>query len=100
MTGPFAAVFAVIPPLIVWQIKKDTNSFIADQAKEALNFQICLTAINLVLLVLSFTVVLACITVPAMILLGVAGLVLMIIAAIKANEGVSYRYPYIHRLVQ
>src|SRR5438445_1359399 len=30
-------------PLIVWLIKKDQSPFVADQAKEALNFQIALT---------------------------------------------------------
>jgi len=33
-------VFSFLPALIVWILKKDDSAFIADQAKEALNFQI------------------------------------------------------------
>jgi len=33
-------VFSFIPGLLVWALKKDDSPYIADQAKEALNFQI------------------------------------------------------------
>jgi len=39
-------------------------------------------------------------TVPLMLLVGIATLVLAIIAGIKANEGVAYRYPFAIRLVK
>ena len=42
----------------------------------------------------------AFITIPLGILLGIAWLVLTIIAAMKANEGVAYRYPFTLRLVK
>jgi uncharacterized Tic20 family protein len=34
------------------------------------------------------------------VIIGVAWLVFTIIAAIKANEGVSYRYPFTLRLIK
>ena len=37
-------------PLIIWLMKRETMPFVADQAKEALNFNITLAAIMLVLL--------------------------------------------------
>ncbi len=33
-------VFSFIPSLIVWILKKDDSAYLADQAKEALNFQV------------------------------------------------------------
>jgi len=38
--------------------------------------------------------------VPLMMVIGIAALVLCIIAAIKANEGVAYRYPFALRFVK
>ena len=37
---------------------------------------------------------------PLMLIIGVAALVFIIIAAIKANEGVAYRYPFSLRLIK
>ena len=39
-------------------------------------------------------------TVPLMIIVGIAWLVLTIIAGMKANEGVAYRYPFTLRLIK
>jgi uncharacterized Tic20 family protein len=37
---------------------------------------------------------------PLLLLVGIAALVLTIIAGIKANEGRAYRYPFSWRLVK
>lgn len=86
----------LVGPLIVWQIKKDESAFIADQGKEALNFQITVMLAILVCVPLMFV----CIGIPMAMAVGVADLVFIIIAAIKANEGVAYRYPFTLRLVK
>ena|ERR1700733_13274209 len=86
----------VIGPLVVWLIKRDQSAFVADQGKEALNFNISvlLGAIVCGVLVLIFIGI----------LLGVAlfifWLTMTIIAGIKASEGVLYRYPFALRLVK
>ena len=89
-------------PLLIWLMKKDTMPFVADQAKEALNFSITVSAIFLILLILSLlTLGLGfLVTVPIMLVIGLGALVLIIMAAIKANEGVAYRYPFALRLVK
>ena len=89
-------------PLVIWLMKKDSMPFVADQAKEALNFNITVSAIFLVLLILGvLTLGLGfLLTVPIILVVGLAALVLIIIAAIKANEGVAYRYPFALRLVK
>jgi len=86
----------LIGPLVVWLIKKDTMPFVSDQAKEALNFQITLTIAGLISLALCF-VFIGFILLPIVL---IAGLVLIIIAAIKSNEGVAYRYPMTIRFIK
>ena len=89
-------------PLVIWLMKKDTMPFVDDQAKEALNFNITVSAIFLILLILTFLSlgIGALITVPVMLIVGIAALVFIVIAAIKSNEGVAYRYPFALRLIK
>lgn len=89
-------------PLIIWLVKKDTMPFVADQAKEALNFNIIIAIVMFGLLALTFLslFLLSPVTVPLMIVVGLGALVLTIIAAIKANEGVAYRYPFNIRFIK
>jgi uncharacterized Tic20 family protein len=92
----------IVGPLIVWLVKRDTLPFAADQAKEALNYNITV-AIGFVALVLFSIMTLGIglvIAYPVGVLLWLAWIVFTIIAAIKANEGVAYRYPFTLRLVK
>jgi uncharacterized protein len=82
-------------PLIVYLVKKDEHPFIADQSREALNFNISvfiyiIAAAALILLFIGILLL------PAV---AIAWLVLTIIAAIRANNGEAYRYPLTIRLV-
>jgi len=86
----------IIGPLVVWQIKKDTLPFAADQGKEALNFNITLLIAAFIGFLLTF-VLIGLVLLP---LIGIAWLVFTILAGIKANEGVAYRYPFALRLIK
>jgi len=83
-------------PFLVSVAKGDQSDFVAAQAKEALNFNISVALAAIVCLVLWLVFI--------GILLGVAlfiaWLVMTLIAAIKASEGVAYRYPVSLRLVK
>jgi len=89
-------------PLIIWLVKKDTMPFVDDQAKEALNFNITVAIVFFALWVLVFVTlgIGLLIAIPAWFIIGIAWLVFTIIAAIKANDGVAYRYPFTMRLVK
>ena len=93
-------------PLIIWQMKKDTLPFAADQAKEALNFNITVLIVAVVFGVIGaiFTAITlgfgAILVVPLGLVLGAAWLVFTIMAAMKANEGIAYRYPLTIRLIK
>jgi uncharacterized protein len=89
-------------PLIIWLIKKDSMPFVNDQAKEALNFNISVAMATLALVVLSaitFGIGLI-IAIPMWVVIGIGWLVLTIMAAVKANDGVRYRYPFTLRLIK
>ncbi|MCL1633144.1 DUF4870 domain-containing protein [Luteimonas sp. SX5] len=103
ITGGWAfSIGCFLGPLIIWLVKKDTMPFVADQAKEALNFNITLAIIFAILFVLTVATLGlgALISIPLYVILGIAWLVFTIIAAIKANEGTAYRYPFALRLVK
>ena len=87
-----------IGPLIIWMINKDDSSkgFVIDQAKEALNFQITITIAMLISFVLMI-VIIGGLLAP---LVGILNLVFCIIAAVKANNGEAYRYPFTLRLIK
>lgn len=86
----------IIGPLVVWLIKKDEMPFVDDQGKEALNFQITVLIAVLICIVLML-VLIGFLLLP---IVGIAALVMIIIAAIKANEGTAYRYPFALRLIK
>ncbi|AYC34846.1 DUF4870 domain-containing protein [Pseudomonas cavernae] len=86
----------LLGPLIVWQIKKDLDPFVDAQGKEALNFQITVAIAALVCILLMLVVI----GFLLLGLLGIGALVLTIIAGIKANEGLDYRYPFCWRLLK
>ena len=85
----------IVGPLIMFLIKKDEYPFGADQAKEALNFNISCTLYGLICIALCF-VIIGFVLLP---ILGILWLVATIIAAVRSNEGVSYRYPLCIRFV-
>ncbi|ALZ74023.1 DUF4870 domain-containing protein [Xanthomonas oryzae pv. oryzae] len=90
-----------IGALVIWLISKDASPsqpFATDQAKEALNFQITVT------LAMIAAVILAVVTLGALAflltLVWIASQVFCIVAAVKANNGEYYRYPFALRLIK
>ncbi len=86
----------VLGPLVCWLIKKDEYAFVDDQGKEALNFQITLTIALLLCIPLLFLFI----GIPLALAVMVLGVVFSILGALKANEGVHYRYPFALRLIK
>jgi uncharacterized Tic20 family protein len=132
LVGYFAIPFGnIIAPLIIYLVKKDESAFVADQARESLNFQISLSIYELisgflVLILMVFVApfgpfffdsqviqnperisdrfhlffITALICFFLLTAMWVLGLVLTIIATIKASNGKSYRYPMTIRLIR
>jgi uncharacterized Tic20 family protein len=79
----------ILGPLVVWLIKKTDHAFVDEQGKESLNFQIsmsiyCIVAAVLIAVFIGFLLLIG---------LAIADLILVIVAAVKASNGESYRYP-------
>ncbi len=86
----------MIGPLAVWLWRKDQYAFVDDQGKEALNFQISVTLYSIVAGILTLILI-------GWVLLGliwIANIILVVIAASRANQGEAYRYPFNLRLIR
>ena len=91
-------ILGFIVPLIIWLVNKDKSDkgWLNDQAKEALNFQITLLIVYVVGTILTVILIGALINLVA----WLTCIVLSIMAALKVNEGVAYRYPFALRLIK
>jgi uncharacterized protein len=86
----------ILGPLICWLVKKDTDSFIDEEGKESLNFQISMMIYGIIsgiltLILIGFLMLIA---------IAILEIVYVIIASIKANEGKNYRYPLTIRFIK
>jgi uncharacterized Tic20 family protein len=94
----FSGIGHILGPLIVWLLKRDGNPFVDDQGKEALNFNITYSIYVIAAVILCFTIVGMVVALPLLFFgFPLLHVVFMIIAGIKANEGVAFRYPAIIR---
>ncbi len=82
-------------PLVVYLWKKEQSPNAAEHAREALNFHISVYIYSLLCLPLCFLLI----GIPLLMLVGLAALILAIVAAVRAADGGFYRYPLTIRLV-
>lgn len=99
VAAPFAYIFfalgQVLVPLGIWIWKKEASPFVEANARESLNFQISMTIYMLVAAVLTYVLV-GFLVIAA---LAVVELVCVVLAAVHASRGETYRYPFSLRLV-
>ena len=86
----------IIGPLVVWLMKKDSDPFVDEQGKEAINFQITITLAIIVCAILFFLII-PLLLIPV---IGIFDLIMIILAAVKASSGEHYRYPLTLRLIK
>lgn len=96
-------ILGILPSLIIFLVFKDRGAFTREESKEALNFQITLAILQIVLFILAVAL--------AVILIGflfsflqfvvwVLGVIFSILGFMKAKDGVAYRYPFALRLIK
>jgi uncharacterized Tic20 family protein len=88
--------FWIFPSLIIYLLKKDESNYVAEHAKEALNFQISITIYSIIGILLLIVII----GVFVLIAVGLLSLILCIIATIKASDNIVYKYPFSIRLVK
>lgn len=89
-------VVAFWAPLIIYLLKKDDSKFVAEHAKESLNFQISLIIYAIICCIL----IIVLIGILLIWALGIVAIILIIVATIRASEGKIYRYPFCIRLIK
>jgi uncharacterized protein len=85
----------ILAPLIVWLVQREKSAFVAEQALEALNFNITIVLAGIVCTVLVFIGI----GVLLWVVLGIAWLVGTILGAVRASEGQHFRHQFTLRLV-
>lgn len=86
----------IIGPLVIWLLKKDEYPFVDDQGKESLNFQISI----MLYIIIGVVSIILVIGIVILIAVGIFSLIMIIIATVKANEGVAFRYPLCIRFIK
>ena len=92
------SVFVGLPfllPLVVYLAMRNDSEYIAENAREALNFHISALLYSLACIPLVFIVI----GIPMLFMIAAASMVLGVVAAIKASDGGCYRYPLTLRMV-
>lgn len=91
-------VLGFIVPLVIWLVNKDNpaKSYITDESKEALNFQITI----LIGYVISWVLMFIVIGFFLWFVVIIANLVFCILAAMSVSSKGSYRYPFALRLIK
>ncbi|MFP5364109.1 MAG: DUF4870 domain-containing protein [Thermoleophilia bacterium] len=93
--------FPFIGPLVIWLVKKD-DPYVRAHAAEALNFNLSFMLYGVVLVVAGLLLLIVLVGILVWLLLiplGIAWIVLICVAAVKAGQGDSYRYPLTIRFV-
>ncbi len=78
-----------LAPLVMWILKKDQEPLVDANGKNIMNFQISCLIYGVVFALLCFVLI----GIPLLIALGIANFVCNIIGAIKANDGITWKYP-------
>jgi uncharacterized protein len=87
---------SVIGPLAVWLTRRDRDPFIDQAGREALNFGISIAIYGSLMLVAALMLV----GIPLLVVGVIGWVVLTSLAAVKASQDQSYRYPLTIRLVR
>jgi uncharacterized protein len=102
LLGLLSHLLAIVPgvgilgPLVIYLIKRGQSSFVEENAKESLNFQITM----ILAFIISAILVVVWIGFVLLAILSIAEVVLVIIATIRASENKIYRYPFNLRLIK
>jgi len=82
-------------PLVVYLVMRKDSDYVAENAREALNFHITVLIYSICCLPLTVIII----GVPLLIVIAISSLILAVVAAVKASDGLCYRYPLTLRLV-
>lgn len=79
----------IIGPLVIWLSKRDDSTWVNENGKASLNFQLSM----LLYMVLAAPLCLIIIGIPIVIVLATLKIIFVILATVKASKGEEFRYP-------
>ena len=100
MTSWLVGIAGAVAALVVWMLVRDKSAFAAEHAKEAVNFNLSMfiyAAIAVVLVIFTLGIGLL-VAVPLWVVMALVWIVCTLVAAFKAYDGQTYRYPLTIRL--
>lgn len=86
----------ILLPLVVYLVMRRESAYVAQNAREALNFHLSILIYGLCCVPLAFILI----GIPLLWAIGIGSMVLAVVAAVKASDGQCYRYPLTLRLVR
>jgi uncharacterized Tic20 family protein len=87
--GFFVPFGGIIGPLVIWLSKRDDSTWVNENGKASLNFQLSM----LMYMVLVAPLCLILIGIPLLIMLGILKIVFIILASVRASKGEEFKYP-------
>jgi len=113
--GIITPIASIVTPLVLWALKKKESEYLNVQGKEVINFLICQTLITLILVAAivaaplmlgpeifdeqnfqTYPLVALVLGLP----LGVFGVMMPLVGAIKCASGENFKYPFIFRVLR
>jgi hypothetical protein len=94
LAGYIIPLGGVIVPIIIWVVKSD-SPVISTIAKQALLLNLAVFVTGIAIAVLLITIILIPMVILGWISLALVAIALPIVGAIKASEGVYYKYPVV-----
>lgn len=88
-----------VVPVVIWQVKKGEMPSIDQHGRNAVNAMITFLIASAVIAVMFVSIILIPVAILATIVLSIAGLVMPVIAAIKAEDGECWKYPFCPSMV-
>ena len=89
LAGLLVPLAGLVVPIVIWQIKKEELPGLDAHGKVVMNWIISEVIYGIACFVLFFLLI----GIPLLLALGVIAIVFPVIGAIKANEGVVWKYP-------
>ncbi|WP_047981505.1 DUF4870 domain-containing protein [Ornithinibacillus contaminans] len=88
--------FPILGPLVIWLLKREGSDFVDYHGKEYFNFFISFTIYTIA----SYILMILLIGFVLIAIVGIAAFVLTIIAAVKAYQGVPFKFPLVIQFIK
>jgi uncharacterized Tic20 family protein len=87
----FIPLAGFIIPIVIWQVKKDELPWLDQHGKNVVNWMIS----EIIYFFVSFLLIIVVVGVPLLVVMGICAIVFPVVAGIKANNGVVWKYPMV-----